>query len=292
MEADDRRAGLGEVGHDAVDRLHHQVHVDRHRRVRPDRLADQRPDRQVRNVVVVHHVEVDEVGAGGDRPRAPPRPGARSRRTGATGRSGSRASRYNPRQAFRGPPPMAESKKYEITVAPEATYVADQSDPSRNQYVFAYTITVTNTGTVPAQLLSRHWIITDSDHHVQEVKGLGVVGQQPLLKPGESFEYTSGASTADRRSARCAARTRWSPRTGTRSRPRSRCSRCRCRACCIERRAQRGAPRSVAAGACRVFGPIVHHTMPTASSSARALRGRSIPSSVVPVRIARASRVA
>jgi ApaG protein len=89
---------------------------------------------------------------------------------------------------------MAESKKYEITVAPQAAYLPDQSDPSRNQYAFAYTITLTNTGTVPAQLLSRHWIITDSDHHVQEVKGLGVVGQQPLLRPGESFEYTSGAS--------------------------------------------------------------------------------------------------
>jgi len=89
---------------------------------------------------------------------------------------------------------MAESKKYEITVVPLAAYLADQSDPSRNQYAFAYTITLTNSGSVPAQLLSRHWIITDSDHHVQEVKGLGVVGQQPLLKPGESFEYTSGAS--------------------------------------------------------------------------------------------------
>jgi ApaG protein len=89
---------------------------------------------------------------------------------------------------------MAESKKYEITVVPLAAYLADQSDPSRNQYAFAYTITLTNTGNAPAQLLSRHWIITDGDHHVQEVKGLGVVGQQPLLKPGESFEYTSGAS--------------------------------------------------------------------------------------------------
>lgn len=91
---------------------------------------------------------------------------------------------------------MAESKKYEITVVPQAAYLAEQSDPSRNQYAFAYTITLTNTGSVPAQLLSRHWIITDSDHHVQEVKGLGVVGQQPLLKPGESFEYTSGCRLA------------------------------------------------------------------------------------------------
>ena len=89
---------------------------------------------------------------------------------------------------------MADPGKYAINVAAKAAYVADQSDPSRNQYVFAYTITVTNAGTVAAQLVSRHWIITDSDHHVQEVKGLGVVGQQPLLRPGESFEYTSGAS--------------------------------------------------------------------------------------------------
>ena len=87
---------------------------------------------------------------------------------------------------------MAETKNYEITVVPKATYVEDQSDPSRNQYVFAYTITVTNTGNVPAQLVSRHWIITDANNKVLEVKGLGVVGQQPLLKPGESFEYTSG----------------------------------------------------------------------------------------------------
>jgi ApaG protein len=87
---------------------------------------------------------------------------------------------------------MADPSKYDITVAAHATYVADQSDPSRNQYVFAYRITVTNTGSVAAQLVSRHWIITDGEHRVQEVKGLGVVGQQPLLKPGESFEYTSG----------------------------------------------------------------------------------------------------
>jgi ApaG protein len=62
--------------------------------------------------------------------------------------------------------------------------------------VFAYTITVTNTGTVAAQLVSRHWFITDADHQVQEVRGAGVVGRQPVLKPGESFEYTSGASIA------------------------------------------------------------------------------------------------
>ena len=89
---------------------------------------------------------------------------------------------------------MADSKRYEMTVTPVAAFLADQSDPAKNQYVFTYTITITNTGDVAAKLVSRHWIITDADHKVQEVKGLGVVGQQPLLKPGESFEYTSGAS--------------------------------------------------------------------------------------------------
>ena len=89
---------------------------------------------------------------------------------------------------------MTQSKRYEVTVVPKASYVADQSDPSRQKYFFAYTITITNTGDIAAQLVSRHWIITDAEHKVQEVKGLGVVGQQPLLKPGESFEYTSGAS--------------------------------------------------------------------------------------------------
>jgi len=89
---------------------------------------------------------------------------------------------------------MAESKRYEVTVEPVARFLADQSDPAQNKYVFTYTITITNTGDVAAQLLGRHWIITDADHEVQEVKGLGVVGQQPLLQPGESFEYTSGAS--------------------------------------------------------------------------------------------------
>ncbi len=91
---------------------------------------------------------------------------------------------------------MAEDKRYEITVVPRAAYLAEQSDPAKDQYVFAYTITITNTGTIAAQLISRHWIITDAERKVQEVKGLGVIGQQPVLKPGESFEYTSGASIA------------------------------------------------------------------------------------------------
>ena len=91
---------------------------------------------------------------------------------------------------------MGESSKYEITVEPRATYVEDQSDPSKNQYVFAYTISVTNTGTVPAQLISRHWVITDAQGLVQEVRGLGVVGAQPVLRPGESHEYSSGTAIA------------------------------------------------------------------------------------------------
>ena len=90
---------------------------------------------------------------------------------------------------------MSDSK-YDITVAVKTAYLPDQSDPARSTYVFAYTITITNTGEVAAQLISRHWIITDADSQVQEVKGLGVVGQQPLLQPGESFEYTSGTSLA------------------------------------------------------------------------------------------------
>ena len=89
---------------------------------------------------------------------------------------------------------MAETRRHEITVVAKSTYLADQSDPAKNQYVFSYTIKVTNTGDVSAQLISRHWYITDGDHRVQEVKGLGVIGQQPVLKPGEKFEYTSGAS--------------------------------------------------------------------------------------------------
>jgi ApaG protein len=86
--------------------------------------------------------------------------------------------------------------RYEITVTPKPQYLADQSDEAADRYVFAYTITIRNTGTAPAQLISRHWIITDANGKVQEVKGLGVVGEQPKLAPGESYEYTSGAAIA------------------------------------------------------------------------------------------------
>ena len=89
---------------------------------------------------------------------------------------------------------MAESKKYEVAVSAVPQYIAEQSDPARDNYVFAYTITIENVGTVAAQLISRHWIITDAVGEEQEVRGLGVVGKQPLLKPGESFQYTSGSA--------------------------------------------------------------------------------------------------
>jgi ApaG protein len=80
--------------------------------------------------------------------------------------------------------------KFEVSVTSQ--YIAEQSDPEEHSYAFAYTITVNNTGTVAAQLISRHWVIIDASGHTEEVKGLGVVGHQPLLKPGESFQYSSG----------------------------------------------------------------------------------------------------
>ena len=91
---------------------------------------------------------------------------------------------------------MAQEKRYEITVGTVTQYLPDQSDETAARYVFAYTITLRNTGSVTAQLISRHWIITDSQGQVQEVRGLGVVGAQALLRPGESFEYTSGTAIA------------------------------------------------------------------------------------------------
>ncbi len=91
---------------------------------------------------------------------------------------------------------MAEAKKYAIEVSVATQYLADQSDPAASRFVFAYTITIRNSGTVGAQLISRHWIITDAEDLVQEVRGLGVVGHQPFLEPGKDFEYTSGCALA------------------------------------------------------------------------------------------------
>lgn len=72
-------------------------------------------------------------------------------------------------------------------------YLPEQSDPATSQHAFAYTITIRNTGNVTAQLIARHWVITDANGHTENVRGLAVVGHQPLLKPGETFEYTSWA---------------------------------------------------------------------------------------------------
>ncbi len=89
---------------------------------------------------------------------------------------------------------MAKNKKYEMNVMVRTTYLPEQSDESIDRYVFAYTVTIANTGMVAAQLISRHWIIADGENDIQEVRGLGVVGEQPLLKPGDTFEYTSGTT--------------------------------------------------------------------------------------------------
>jgi ApaG protein len=88
---------------------------------------------------------------------------------------------YDPRMA-----------KYEFRVEVDPQYLPEQSAPDQGVYTFSYTITITNTGDITAQLISRHWLITDASGKTEEVKGLGVVGHQPLLKPGEAFEYTSG----------------------------------------------------------------------------------------------------
>ena len=84
-------------------------------------------------------------------------------------------------------------ERYEISVSAEASWLPEQSDPDEHRYAFAYTITITNTCTVPARLLTRHWIISNANGDTEEVRGEGVVGEQPRLEPGESFRYTSGA---------------------------------------------------------------------------------------------------
>ncbi len=83
-----------------------------------------------------------------------------------------------------------------IRVSVKATYVAEQSAPRARRYVFAYTVKIENEGGAPAQLKSRHWVITDGSGKVEEVRGPGVIGQQPTLRPGEHFEYTSGCVLA------------------------------------------------------------------------------------------------
>lgn len=87
---------------------------------------------------------------------------------------------------------MIDRSDYNIQVEVDTAYIEDQSDPDNERYVFAYTITIRNEGAVAAKLLTRHWIITDANGKTQEVRGEGVVGEQPHLKPQEGFQYTSG----------------------------------------------------------------------------------------------------
>jgi ApaG protein len=87
---------------------------------------------------------------------------------------------------------MTDSSLNNIQINVQTRYIEDQSNPEKNYYIFAYTITIVNKGQQPAKLLTRHWVITDSNHKVQEVRGDGVIGEQPVLKPGEQFVYTSG----------------------------------------------------------------------------------------------------
>lgn len=88
---------------------------------------------------------------------------------------------------------MEDDVSYQLDVRVDTRFLDDQSKPADNRYVFAYTITLHNAGSVPARLVSRHWVITDSNGKVEEVRGDGVVGEQPWMRPGDSFEYTSGA---------------------------------------------------------------------------------------------------
>jgi len=87
-------------------------------------------------------------------------------------------------------------KTYDLTVTVKPEFVPEQSDPGERRFAFAYTVRIHNTGARPVQVISRHWIITDGDGRTQEVRGLGVVGRQPLIAPGQTFEYTSGCPLA------------------------------------------------------------------------------------------------
>ena len=91
---------------------------------------------------------------------------------------------------------MEKANKYQIDITAQVNYLAEQSNEADHRFVFAYTITLTNTGDTSAKLISRHWVITDANQNVQEVRGQGVVGEQPVLQPGQSFEYSSGTVLA------------------------------------------------------------------------------------------------
>ena len=88
---------------------------------------------------------------------------------------------------------MSEKKLHDINIDVQTSYISSSSEPEAARYVFAYSITIKNEGTIEAQLLSRHWVITDANGKVQEVRGEGVVGEQPHIEPDQSFQYTSGS---------------------------------------------------------------------------------------------------
>ena len=89
---------------------------------------------------------------------------------------------------------MSQTEKHNVTVDVATRYMESQSNPEANRYVFSYTITIRNQGTAAARLLNRHWLITDANSKIQEVRGEGVIGKQPYLSPGETYEYTSGTA--------------------------------------------------------------------------------------------------
>lgn len=89
-------------------------------------------------------------------------------------------------------PYMEKNDSHGFVIQTQVNYLPDQSDEAGDRFVFSYTINITNSGDTAARLISRHWIITDAHNHVQEVRGQGVIGEQPLIKPKQSFEYTSG----------------------------------------------------------------------------------------------------
>ena len=91
---------------------------------------------------------------------------------------------------------MEKYKPHGIVIETQVKYLPEQSDETADRFVFSYTISITNLGTVAARLISRHWVITDAYNHVQEVRGQGVVGEQPVLQPSQSFEYSSGTVLA------------------------------------------------------------------------------------------------
>lgn len=192
VEADVVCSCLGKGGRQLVHGLDHQVHIDGHRLafrrdgMRLERLADHGAKGEIGNVMVVHHVKVNPVSASCDNSAY------FLTQTGEVGRQDGRSDTVRGVHAVNCRSYHSHMPKYEFQVEAQAQYEAEQSAPQQGLFRFSYTITVTNTGDAAAQLIARHWYITDASETQQEVHGLGVVGRQPLLQPGESFTYSSG----------------------------------------------------------------------------------------------------